>query len=243
MPTLATTLSVGFSLFFTAVSLAATPATQPVAPVRIVLVGDSTVTEKAGWGTGFKFYAGDGVTVVNEASGGRSSKSFRDEGKWDKAVAQKGDYMLIQFGHNDQPGKGPERETVANTTFKDNMVRYAKEAQAAGFKPILVTSLVRRKFKDGHIHSDLVDYVNGTKAAAKEAGVPLIDLHASSLAFFDKLGEAECEKHNPRDSKDATKSDATHLEGTWQKDVAKLVIEELVKIEPGLNGRFDLAKK
>ncbi|MDB5325713.1 MAG: Pectinesterase, partial [Phycisphaerales bacterium] len=114
-----------------------TPTTERAAaltsPVRIVLVGDSTVTDRVGWGGGFAELAGPGVKVINCSAGGRSSKSFRDEGKWEPALKEGGDYMLIQFGHNDQPGKGPERETDAKTTFKANMVRYANEARAAGF--------------------------------------------------------------------------------------------------------------
>ena len=224
-----------------ALAIAQEPATQPT--VHIVLVGDSTVTDKAGWGKGFAQLAHKDVAVNNTAAGGRSSKSFRAEGKWDKAVSLKGDYVLIQFGHNDQPGKGPNRETDAATTFKDNMVRYAREAQAAGMKPILVTSLVRRKFQaDGHIHSDLLPYAEATKAAAKEAGVPVIDLHARSLAYFDKLGEAECERLNPRDPKDPAKSDATHLDEVWHQPVARMVIEELVKVVPDLRRHFKVVE-
>ena len=85
---------------------------QPPAPsqaktVRIVLVGDSTVTDGVGWGFGFKQYLGAGAECVNTAANGRSSKSFLDEGRWRDALALKGDYYLIQFGHNDEPGKGP----------------------------------------------------------------------------------------------------------------------------------------
>src|SRR5947199_2443692 len=113
-------------------------------PVRIVLVGDSTVNDEGGWGPGFRAYFGPRVEVVNLAKNGRSSKSFRDEGLWTPALTGKADYILIQFGHNDGPGKGPERETDARTTFRDNIARYAAEARAAGAKPVLVTSIVRR---------------------------------------------------------------------------------------------------
>ena len=85
------------------------PASADPRTVHIVLVGDSTVTEGSGWGLGFRQLAGPAVTITNTAQNGRSSKSFRDEGHWGKALALKGDYYLIQFGHNDQPGKGPSR--------------------------------------------------------------------------------------------------------------------------------------
>ena len=113
-----------------------------------MLVGDSTVTEGSGWGLGFRQLAAPDVRVTNTAQNGRSSKSFRDEGHWATALAAKGDYYLIQFGHNDQPGKGPERETDPATTFPANMARYVDEVRAIGATPILVTSLVRRTFKE-----------------------------------------------------------------------------------------------
>ncbi|CAN5805433.1 hypothetical protein BH18ACI5_BH18ACI5_28260 [soil metagenome] len=75
--------------------------------IRIVLVGDSTVTDRAGWGLGFKRFAGAEVDCINVAAGGRSSRSYIDEGKWKDALALKGDYYLIQFGHNDEPGRDP----------------------------------------------------------------------------------------------------------------------------------------
>ncbi len=100
--------------------------------VRIVLVGDSTVTDRAGWGHGFRLFLDDGVECVNAAAGGRSSKSYIDEGKWPEALALKGDYYLIQFGHNDQPGKGPERETDPRTTFRDNIARYVDDVRGDG---------------------------------------------------------------------------------------------------------------
>src|ERR1051326_4403179 len=83
----------------------------------IVLVGDSTVTDTSGWGPGFKSYLNHKAECTNTAANGRSSKSFINEGRWQKALAIKGDYYLIQFGHNDEHGKGPERETDANTTY------------------------------------------------------------------------------------------------------------------------------
>src|SRR5688500_15651941 len=94
------------------VAAAALPARgQTVSKVRIVLAGDSTVTDNAGWGRGFAKSMNESVQVVNLARGGRSSKSFRDEGHWQQVLEAKPDYVLIQFGHNDQPGKGPEHET------------------------------------------------------------------------------------------------------------------------------------
>src|SRR5215213_2699596 len=118
------------------------------AKVRIVLAGDSTVTDDSGWGAGFAHLATDGVEVVNLSASGRSSKSYIDEGRWKEALARRGNYYLIQFGHNDEPGKGPERETDPATTFRANIVRYVDEARGIGATPVLVTPLVRRIYNE-----------------------------------------------------------------------------------------------
>src|SRR5215204_3163246 len=89
--------------------------------IRIVLAGDSTVTDKQGWGLGFAELLASDVELDNLAKGGRSSKSFYDEGIWAKCLELKPDYILIQFGHNDEPGKGLARETDAGTTYYENM--------------------------------------------------------------------------------------------------------------------------
>ena len=77
--------------------------------IRIVLVGDSTVTDRSGWAYGFKLFADRGLDIVNLAASGRSSRSYLAEGRWQEALQAKGAYYLIQFGHNDEPGKGPDR--------------------------------------------------------------------------------------------------------------------------------------
>src|SRR5215213_6360052 len=166
-----------------------------VAPaVRIVLAGDSTVTDGAGWGVGFKKSFNDTAEVVNLAKGGRSSKSFRDEGLWKQVLDAKPDYVLIQFGHNDQPGKGPERETDPNTTFRENLGRYVDEARAIGAKPVLLTSLCRRRWaEDGiHVRSDLAAYAGAAEAVGADKGVPVIDLHARSIEVYESLGPGGC---------------------------------------------------
>src|SRR5689334_1342707 len=124
-------------------------------PIKIVLVGDSTVNDEGGWGPGLRASFGPAVEVVNLAKNGRSSKSFRDEGLWAPALAVRPNFILIQFGHNDVPGKGPDRETDVKTTYRENIARYIDEARAAGAIPILVTSIVRRNFTpEGKIKAD-----------------------------------------------------------------------------------------
>ena len=203
--------------------------------IRILLVGDSTVTDKAGWGHGFKSLAGKNVQCFNHSKGGRSSKSYRDEGLWKKALKTKADYVLLQFGHNDQPGKGPKRETDPKTTYRENMARYIDEARAVGMKPILVTSLTRRRFVDGKIQCSLTDYVNTVRELAKEKKVPLVELYQRSIEQANRLGPKGCEKMEPKKS---GKFDHTHLNRHGSKMVAELVVEELRKAVPELAPYF-----
>lgn len=205
----------------------------------IALVGDSTVTDDAGWGRGFKETLVGGVTCSNFAQGGRSSRSFRDEGHWDRAMASKAKHILIQFGHNDQPGKGPERETDPGSTFPANLKRYVEEARAAGMQPVLITSLVRRKFgKDGTINSDLVAYADAAKRAAEEANAPLIDLHALSLDLCNRLGPDACAKLSPKNQTGPGKGriDTTHLNAEGSRVFGQLVARELARVAPELAG-------
>ena len=135
------------------------PLAQSAPPIRIVLAGDSTVTDDSGWGAGFKRLATDKVEVINTAANGRSSKSFIDEGRWAEALAKRGHYYLIQFGHNDEPGKGPERETDPTTTYRANMARYVDDVRAIGATPILVTSLDSPSVQGRRHDSDDADAV------------------------------------------------------------------------------------
>ena len=222
-------------LLLPAACLLAGDAPAPAKKIKIILVGDSTVTDKAGWGAGFKQYLTDQAECINTSAGGRSSKSFLAEGRWQKALDLKGDYYLIQFGHNDEPGKGPDRETDPNTTYTQNMTRYVDEARAIGAKPILVTSLVRRawdKSGNGKINSSLVPYVEAVKKIAAEKNVPLVDLHALSQALCEKLGQAECDKLSPVNA--SNRVDNTHLNAKGSVVFAGLVVKALTQAIPEL---------
>ncbi len=203
-------------------------------PVKIALVGDSTVNDEGGWGPGFRASFDPRVEIRNFAMNGRSSKSFRDEKRWEPVLTWKPDYILIQFGHNDVPGKGPDRETDAKTTYRENMARYIDEARAAGAKPVLVTSIVRRNFDaDGKIKRDsLVPYVEAVRELAAAQQVPLIDLYSLTLKQAEDLGPAGAESLGRRD-KDG-KLDTTHLGPRGQAEIGKLAADELVRLEPEL---------
>jgi pectinesterase len=206
---------------------------KPRAPIRFVLVGDSTVTEGAGWGLGFRQLVTDGVEVVNEAANGRSSKSYIDEGRWKAALERKGNYYFIQFGHNDEPGKGPERETDPKTTFRQNIARYVDESRAIGARPILVTSLVRRIYNgDGTIRTTQMPYVEAVKAVAADKRVPVIDLHAISTTDAEQTGDDVWADLSPRDDKGQV--DRTHLNAKGSLVVAGFVVDELKKVVPEL---------
>jgi PelA/Pel-15E family pectate lyase len=203
------------------------------AGVRILLVGDSTVTDDSGWGRGFKARWVDAVTVVNAARNGRSSKNYVDEGHWAAALTGRADYVLIQFGHNDQPGKGPERETDAATTFRDHLARYVREARAAGIQPVLVTSLTRRRFNaEGHIASDLGAYAEATATMARALNVPLVDLHALSIALIDRVGPVKAGAFGLL--KPDYTYDATHLSERGSEVFGDLVATELGRLAPSL---------
>ena len=215
---------------------AAAGATASAASVRIVLAGDSTVTDNAGWGRGFAKAMNDNVEVVNLSRGGRSSKSFRDEGWWQKVLEAKPNYVLIQFGHNDQPGKGPERETDPKTTFRENLARYVAEARKSGATPVLVTSLSRRRWDERgiHIQSNLIDYVEATKAVATTEKVPLIDLHEKSIEVYESLRPAGCELISPRDDKTGG-TDHTHLNVVGSETFGPIVAWHLRRAIPELS--------
>jgi lysophospholipase L1-like esterase len=210
-------------------SFAPALAEEPPPAAHVVLVGDSTVTDAAGWGGAFARLLRPGVQCANAARGGASTKSFFDGGYWTRALALKPTWVVIQFGHNDMPGKRPTRETDAATTYRANLTRYIEEARAIGARPILVTSVVRRNFKDGKLVDLLADYAAAARAVATQQRVPLIDLHARSLAAVERLGPEGCAEFGPM--KDG-KRDSTHFSPAGAAWAAGLVAEELRRVSP-----------
>ena len=178
----------------------AVAADQPVrAPIRVVLVGDSTMATKSGYGDALCARFTPDVTCVNLARGGRSTKSFREEGRWDevKRMLQDGagfraTYVLVQFGHNDQPGK-PGRSTDFVTEFPANMARYAQEAKEWGGVPVLVTPLTRRIFNGQYLHNDLAPWAEATRKAAAREHAALLDLNADSYAAVQAMGQEQAD--------------------------------------------------
>jgi lysophospholipase L1-like esterase len=166
----------------------------PIRASKIILVGDSTVAIQSGWGSSFcAEHVTSSAACVNLARGGRSSASYRAEGSWALALAEArvpgyaATWILIQFGHNDQPGK-PGRSTDLATEFPANLRRYVAEARAVGAQPVLVTPLTRRMFKDGKLRMDLEPWAAATRAVGAELKVPVLDLFADSTAAVQTMG-------------------------------------------------------
>ncbi|NYH46680.1 rhamnogalacturonan acetylesterase [Xanthomonas arboricola] len=171
-----------------------TAAAPALAASKIVLVGDSTTAVQGGWGPSFcAQHVSSFLSCLNLARGGRSTSNYRAEGSWDIALHElrsggyRQVYVLIQFGHNDQPGK-PGRSTDLATEFPANLRRYVAEARAAGAIPVLVTPLTRRQFARGQLLDDLAPWAEATRTLAQELQVPLIDLHARSRALVQGMG-------------------------------------------------------
>jgi pectinesterase len=227
------------SLLASLVILAATAASfAGPAKIKIILVGDSTVTDSAGWGLGFKqFLDPEKVELINTARGGRSSMSFMKEGRWTNALALHGDYYLIQFGHNNEPGK-PGRSTDM-PTFIANLKQYVDDARAIGAKPVLVTPLTRRQWDKDHpgkIKSSLAPYAEEVRKIAAEKNVPLVDLQARSIELCESLGPEKCLEFSPlKTNADGTIGhDGTHLNVKGYVRFARLVVDELRKNAPEL---------
>ncbi|OYU45615.1 MAG: hydrolase [Burkholderiales bacterium PBB4] len=180
-------------------STQALPSAQPLA--RVILVGDSTMAPRSGYGDALCKLLKPGVECLNLAKGGRSSGSYRAEGSWAVVMAhlQQGrshatqppvvpTWVLLQFGHNDQPGK-PGRSTDLATEYPVNLAAYVREVRQWGAMPVLVTPLTRRTFKDGRLENNLLPWSLSMQQVAQENTVPLIDLNAMSYAAVQAMGQ------------------------------------------------------
>ena len=203
-----------------------------LAVIQITLVGDSTVAEGGGWGPGFRAALAGRAEVRNLARNGRSSKSFFNEGSWRPAIDGKANFILIQFGHNDCPGKGPDRETDPATTYRANLTRYVNEARAAGATPVLVTSIVRRTFaNDGKIKADcLVPFVEQTRQLAAETKTPLLDMYSLTKELSEGIGPEASDALGPLNKEG--KPDRTHLSHNGQQKIGAIAAKEFLRLFP-----------
>ncbi len=205
-------------------------------PVKIILVGDSTVATGGGWGPGFCKVMTPNVTCVDVALNGRSTKSFVDEGAWKKALAEHGDYYLIQFGHNDQ--KPAEKlHTDADGSFQTYLHQYIANVRALGAVPVLVTSLSRRTYKDGKVVEDLKAYAEATKKVGAEEGITVVDLNAMSTAMLNHMTQQQADAYDMTGHEDAAaenknaKLDRTHLNPMGQQLFGRMVADALIRTQ------------
>jgi DNA sulfur modification protein DndE len=171
---------------------------------RIFLIGDSTCAIKnaydapeTGWGQVLPALFMPMVEIQNHAVNGRSTKSFRNLGHWKKVYEQihTGDYVMIQFGHNDQKESDTTRFAAAQTDYRKNLIRYIEEVQAKGATPILLTPVMRRKFdENGRFVDQHGEYPSVVRALAKQYHLSLIDMHAASQKIIEAHGVAGSKK-------------------------------------------------
>lgn len=170
----------------------------PERKVTVFLIGDSTMANKPlddnperGWGMYFPKYMTDEIEVQNHAVNGRSTRSFINEHRWDTVMSRlkAGDYVLIQFGHNDQKVEDSNRSAPAHTLYKENLIRFVNDVRSKGANPVLITPVMRRKFDEaGKFVDQHGDYPGVVREVAAAMNVPLIDLHKSSEALIVKEG-------------------------------------------------------
>ena len=248
--------------------------------VTVFMIGDSTMANKdttggkqeRGWGMMLQLYFKSGVVVDNHAVNGRSSKSFIDEGRWDVVLSKMkpGDYVIIQFGHNDEK-PAADRHTDPGTTFDANLRRFVLESRARGGIPILCNAVVRRNFyrqvdssvddeslrnttyEDEKVNSDtLIDthgaYLLSPRNVARELGVPFIDANRVTHDLEQGMGiEGSRRLHmwfRPGEHPSVPKGrkDNTHYNVYGATVVAGLLAEEIAHQVPALKKKMDIKK-
>jgi lysophospholipase L1-like esterase len=206
-------------------------AAQPPAPIKVVLVGDSTVAVQGGWGPGFCAHLISSAECLDLAANGRSTKSFINEGLWAKALEAHGQFYFIQFGHNDQKPR-PALHTDPETTFKANLERYVRDVRNIGGTPILVTSLSRRNYEDGKLIVDpLREYAAATREVAANDHVPLIDLYKLSRALLEPMTQEQADRY---DRTTNPKPDRTHLNALGKRTFGDMVAHAAWQNVPAL---------
>jgi lysophospholipase L1-like esterase len=212
-------------------------------PVMVYMIGDSTMANKGpekfpetGWGMVFNEYFKDGVKIDNRAMDGRSTKSFITEKRWQSVYdkLQPGDYVFIEFGHNDEK---IERPLVGTTIaeFSANLTRFINETRAKGATPILMTPIVRRIYDHatGQLKNSHGLYPDAVREVAAQEHVVLIDMLAKSDILVQQTGEEPSKKfYNFADSAQYANypkgiQDVTHLSPLGAHKIAELAVAGL----------------
>ncbi len=217
----------------------------------LFLIGDSTMANKEnpdknpehGWGQVLPQFFTTGIEIQNHAMNGRSSKSFRTEGRWDKVERQlkKGDFVIIQFGHNDQKLKDSTKFTNPYTQYRANLERYVNEARAKGATPILMTSIVRRNFNENGVLIDThKEYPLVVRMVANDLKVPFVDMQLLTEQLEISYGPEKSKllhlhfKAGENLYYEKDKADDTHLSRLGAESVAKLAVKDLKNLKIGL---------
>lgn len=219
--------------------------------ISIYAIGDSTMADKKnpeqnpehGWVQVLPNYFNETLTIKNHAVNGRSTRSFIDENRWDtiQKVLKKGDYVFIQFGHNDSKDTDPKRYTNPQTSYRHNLVKFVEETRAKGSIPILFSSIARRKFNaEGVLLDSHGNYSLVARMVAQEYNVPFIDMQYLTEKLEEKYGVEGSKKLHLHFEKGENpyypegKIDDTHLSNLGANEVAKLAVEELKIKVPAL---------
>jgi lysophospholipase L1-like esterase len=228
---------------------------EPVNVPTLYMAGDSTVTDQAvapsgSWGQFVTRYFSAGIAVANHAESGETLKSFVSEQRLDKLLEnlRAGDWVMIQFGHNDQKTQWPQTYAEAATTYRSWLRTYIAEIRRRDATPLLVTSPERRNFDAlGHIMPTLGDYPEAVRAIARDEKVALIDLNTMSVRFYEALGPEVSRRAFADEGRDKT-----HHNEYGARMLARMVVEGLRAVDPALTagleehiaadaGRFDPA--
>ncbi len=232
-----------FIVFGLLICLYSISAAAQKAPVTIFLAGDSTMAAKmpekrpeTGWGEQLETHYKPGtVKVDNRAANGRSTKTFISEGKWQSIIADlaKGDYVFIQFGHNDSSKDKGERYTPPED-YRKNLIRFIGEVRAKGGEPVLFTPVMRRRFdKDGKFYDTHGEYPGIVRAVAEEYKTPLIDMQRSSEKVIVGYGVEGSRKLflqlKPGENVNYPNGvdDNTHFSPLGAEEMAKVVVAEI----------------
>lgn len=212
--------------------------------VTVFIAGDSTATEQgrepwAGWGQMLSSFFGPGVAVANHAESGLALFSFRGQRRLDKILAslKPGDYVFVQFGHNDQKDKSPHAGPF--TTYQDNLKAYVAAIRKKGGLPVLVTPMERRRWKGSEIGTTLGDYAEAVRQVGAAENVPVIDLHAMSITLYKALGPEGSKKAfvffppNTFPGQEKALADNTHHSNYGGYELARCMVEGIrAKIPP-----------
>jgi lysophospholipase L1-like esterase len=219
--------------------------------IKIFIAGDSTASIKetkafpeTGWGMPFIYFWDSTVKIVNKARNGRSTQSFRNEGLWQQILDESadGDYVLIQFGHNDEVPTKANATTEA--TFGNNLKVFVSEARSKKLNSVLLTPAARRKFDStGKIVGTHDVYSQIVRDVASNENIPLIDMDKKSQQLYQQMGVEHSkllflqlkpgEHPNYPDGKD----DNTHFNELGARLIAQLVLMEIKKLIPDLTNR------